>query len=197
MALTQTKTLNEFFVRLTDDGTNVQGVHVSEREAIQSDGVEISSRILSPRGVSVQDATALGDIGNAINLAALASLSDKDAQIAQLQADLNTANGALTSAQTEIQALRDKYEVPATVNGVPQRVTMRQAQLALLAAGKLDAVDAAIAAIPDVTQRMSAQITWEKSSAVERSNPLIAMLAGPLGLDDATLDALFIAADKL
>ncbi|WP_290906245.1 hypothetical protein [Aquabacterium sp.] len=85
---------------------------------------------------------------------------------------------------------------PVLVNGVPQEVTMRQAQLALLGAGLLDAVDVAIAAIPGDAGR-AAQITWTKSSAVRRDNPLIAQLSAALGLTDAQIDGLFVAAAKL
>ena len=87
----------------------------------------------------------------------------------------------------------DTPDAPAPV---PQSVTMRQAQLALLGAGLLDDVEAAIAAIPGDAGR-AAQITWDKSSAVERGNPLIGQLAETLGLDEAALDALFILAAGL
>jgi hypothetical protein len=85
---------------------------------------------------------------------------------------------------------------PVVVAGVPQSVTMRQAQLALLGAGLLDTVNAAIAAMAGDAGR-AAQITWATSSAVERGNPLIAALAGALGLTDAAIDALFIQAATL
>lgn len=74
---------------------------------------------------------------------------------------------------------------------VPASVTMRQARLALLAAGLLDDVDAAIAAIPDPVQRKAAQIEWEYATEVRRESPMLAMLAPALGLDDAALDDLF------
>ena len=85
---------------------------------------------------------------------------------------------------------------PVAVGGVPASVTMRQAQLALLGAGLLGAVEAAIATIPG-DAGLAARITWEKSSSVERTNPLIGQLAAALGLSGAQLDALFIAAAKL
>lgn len=81
---------------------------------------------------------------------------------------------------------------PAVVQVVPRAVTMRQARLALLAAGKLDAVDAAVA-----TQDRAVRITWEYAQEVERANPLLAALAPALGLDDAALDALFVGAVTL
>lgn len=82
------------------------------------------------------------------------------------------------------------------VQPVPQEVTMRQARLALHAAGKLTAVNAAIAALPD-PPKTAALIEWEYSSTVRRDSQFVALLGPALGLDAAGLDALFIAAAKL
>ena len=79
---------------------------------------------------------------------------------------------------------------------VPQEVTMRQARLALHAAGKLVAVNAAINALPD-PPKTAALIEWEYSSTVRRDSQFVALLGPALGLDAAGLDALFIAASKL
>jgi hypothetical protein len=73
---------------------------------------------------------------------------------------------------------------------------MRQARLALLQAGKLAAVDAAIAALPSPAKE-AAQIEWEYATEVKRDSQLVTQLAPSLGLDDAALDALFIAAAAL
>ena len=87
-------------------------------------------------------------------------------------------------------------EEPPNVVSVPAEVTMRQARLALHAAGKLAAVNAAIAALPD-PPKTAALIEWEYSSTVRRDSQLVALLGPALGLDTAGLDALFIAAEKL
>lgn len=79
---------------------------------------------------------------------------------------------------------------------IPSSVTMRQARLALLATGKLAAVDAAIAGM-DSPQKEAAQIEWEYAAIVERQSPLIAALAPALELDAAGVDALFSAAAAL
>ena len=79
---------------------------------------------------------------------------------------------------------------------VPPEVTMRQARLALLAAGKLAGVDAAIASMPE-PQKTAAQIEWEYGNALQRSNPFVAQLGAALGLDDAAIDAMFVEAAKL
>lgn len=80
---------------------------------------------------------------------------------------------------------------------VPYVVTMRQARLALLAAGKLSGISAAIDAIPDAAQREAARITWEYSTEVQRHNGLVAQLGPALGLTEEQVDALFVAAKGL
>ena len=79
---------------------------------------------------------------------------------------------------------------------VPQAVTMRQARLALLGAGMLSAVNAAIAAMPG-TQGEAARIEWEFSSEVKRAQPLVMALGGALSLTPDQLDGLFTAAAAL
>ena len=79
---------------------------------------------------------------------------------------------------------------------VPNSVTMRQARLALLGAGLLAGVDAAINALPS-PQKEAARIEWEYATEVQRSSGLVPMMVVALGLDDAALDALFIEAAAL
>jgi hypothetical protein len=80
------------------------------------------------------------------------------------------------------------------VLAIPQVATMRQARLALLNIGKLDDVEAAIAAITDATQRKAAQIEWEFAATVERNSALLASLASAIGLTETDLDDLFTQA---
>lgn len=89
---------------------------------------------------------------------------------------------------------RWQAELPAapTSRVVSRIVTRRQAMLALLAAGKLDAVEAVISQAP-----RAVQITWEAAQDFERTNPLIEALAPQLGLAPADIDNLFIEAAKL
>ena len=79
---------------------------------------------------------------------------------------------------------------------VPPSVTMRQARLALLGAGLLASVDAAINSLPSL-QKEAARIEWEYATEVQRSSGLVPMMGAALGLDDAALDALFIEAAAL
>lgn len=73
-------------------------------------------------------------------------------------------------------------------------VSMRQARLALDAAGKLDAVNTVIATIPDPALRKRAGIEWEYASVVRRDGPMLKLLQPALGWTDAEIDALFAAA---
>lgn len=85
---------------------------------------------------------------------------------------------------------------PEVVAPVPAEVTMRQARLALLAAGLLDDVEAAIAGM-DEPAKTAAQIEWEYSNALQRDNALVAVLGPALGLSENQIDSLFRAAAQL
>lgn len=80
---------------------------------------------------------------------------------------------------------------------VPKSVTRRQARQQLLLMGLLNTVEAAIADIPDDTERGLVCIYWEDSNEFERQNPFLIQLAGALGLDEEALDDAFIAASQL
>ena len=87
-------------------------------------------------------------------------------------------------------------EYVTVVVAVPEVVTMRQARLALLGAGLLAQVDAAIASMPE-PQKKAASIEWEYSNALQRNNPFVSQLGAALGLDESGIDALFVEASKL
>ena len=76
-------------------------------------------------------------------------------------------------------------------------VSMRQARLALLQAGLLSQVEAAIAAIEDAGQRQAVQIEWEYAAEVNREHPWVQTLGAALGLSAEDLDALFEQAATL
>jgi hypothetical protein len=75
-------------------------------------------------------------------------------------------------------------------------VSMRQARLALLQIGKLQDVDAAIAALPS-PDKEQAQIEWEYATEVTRDSALMQQLATAIGLTEADLDSLFTTAAGL
>lgn len=92
-------------------------------------------------------------------------------------------------------AIGDTYNSDGTFTrstpavSVPQEVTDLQARLALINAGLLGAVDAAVAASDDATKAWyDRALTWRRDSQI------IASLAPAVGLSSADLDALFIDA---
>jgi hypothetical protein len=89
-----------------------------------------------------------------------------------------------------------EFGAPVQISAAPKSVTMRQARLALLGAGKLADVDTAIAALSEPT-RTAAQIEWEYSNEVQRSNGIVSQLGPALGLTEAQIDALFVVAAAL
>lgn len=71
-------------------------------------------------------------------------------------------------------------------------LTPRQVRLVLTAYGLRSAVEAAVLAADQNTKD-----TWEFSTMIERSNPLLIAMAISLGITSAQLDQLFIAGSKL
>jgi hypothetical protein len=106
-----------------------------------------------------------------------------------------------TAVETNTAGPGDTYAdsvfTPATpADPVPAEVTMRQARLALLGAGLLDAVIAAIDAMSEPT-KTAALIEWDYSNTLRRDHPLVATLGAGLGLTSGQLDDLFRAAGVL
>lgn len=85
---------------------------------------------------------------------------------------------------------------PEEIRAAIRPITMRQARLALLAAGVLGDVAPALAALPS-PHRDAAEIEWEYASEVRRDAPLIAAIGSALGLTEDQIDDLFEAAAVL
>jgi len=83
----------------------------------------------------------------------------------------------------------DPSTLPPTV---PDSVSPRQARLALLNIGKLDAANAVVAQSSD-----EIKIAWEFSTQIVRDDPGVIALGSMIGLDSAALDKLFISAAVL
>lgn len=86
--------------------------------------------------------------------------------------------------------------VPKIVRSLPKEVTMRQARLALLSVGILSEVNSAINSMPS-PQKEEAQIEWEYSNSLLRTNPLVLALGPALGMSSDQLDQLFVLASTL
>lgn len=118
---------------------------------------------------------------------------------AEAEADFAASQGWIPAGESRIGDLWDGEvftPAPPAPPVVPVAVTMRQARLALLGAGLLDDVDAAIAALPS-PQKEAAKIEWEYSQEVQRHNGFVSVLAPLLGLTEAQTDALFVQATTL
>lgn len=94
----------------------------------------------------------------------------------------NTQSAFFENGQWVIKDFTPEKQVPTTVS-------MRQARLALLSAGLLDDVQAAVEFGDRATQ-----ISWEFAASVSRDDPLVQTLAKGLNLTSDQLDDLFIAA---
>lgn len=77
-------------------------------------------------------------------------------------------------------------------DGVPYRISIRQAKLALLGAELLDDIENAIASAD-----RSVQISWEYATEFERENPLILYFQSQFNLSKEQVDNLFIQAKGL
>lgn len=172
--------------------TTEKAAAVAAREAADAQVATLTAAAAAQATATAAEKATTAE-GNTTAVTALttekaALVAAHDAAVAQV-ATLTAQVAALTAQVTALQP-------PAPVNGVPQVVTMVQAQLALLKAGLLDQVNTAIAAIPG-DQGRAAQIEWASATSVHRVNPLIAAMQTALSLTDAQIDALFVAAALL
>lgn len=111
-------------------------------------------------------------------------------QIDMLRADAAELGTDLEEYEVLLSDWVESYIPPAPEPvQVPQVIPMRQVKLALLAAGLLDIVDAAVAA-----SDRAIQIEWEYASEVRRDWPTITSIATAVGLTDEQVDNLFISA---
>lgn len=98
------------------------------------------------------------------------------------------ANIRQLSAEEKSQATSDKRAAMV--------VSMRQARLALMGAGLLSQIEAAIAGLESPTKE-AVLIEWEYAQDVRRTHTWVMALAAQLGITDAQLDDLFATAITL
>lgn len=99
-------------------------------------------------------------------------------------------------ADTEAACYAEAARLGIYAPVVPEMISMRQARLALLGAGLLANVDAAMAAMTGEAGE-AARIEWGYSTTVERHQSLVLAMSAALGLTDAQVDALFVLAATL
>lgn len=98
--------------------------------------------------------------------------------------------GWIRSGKTWVDPTPEAEPAPVT------QVTQRQARLALLGAGLLSQVEAALDSMPE-PQRAAAKIEWEYALFIDRNSQLTQGLAAALGLSEQDMDALFAQAATL
>lgn len=81
---------------------------------------------------------------------------------------------------------------------VPETVTATQIRLWLVRNGiSMVQVSAAISAIENQQEKAEAEVLWEYAPYVERTNPLVAAIAGGFGMSDQAVDQAFREASAL
>lgn len=170
MALTKTTYVERVLIVLNEDGS-FKAAHKESLDVVR-DGDTVLSRTLAP-AAPLAEADLAG------------VLPDAAALTAQLQ--------SMSNALVDMTAERDdlKAKVPPDVTD-PGIVTMRQARLALLAAGGLSSVEAYMATAPKAVQ-----IEWEFADTVRRSSDLVTGIGSQLGLTSEQIDAMFELAKTL
>lgn len=92
--------------------------------------------------------------------------------------------------------------VAGLVNGVPTEVTLWQLRSELSIRGMENLVTLAIEAFPESTPeeiatKTIAKTAWEKANVVLRNSATVGVVKGVLGLTDAQVDEIFIAASLI
>lgn len=100
-----------------------------------------------------------------------------------------------TDPATALQGLVNgiQQELPPRI---PREIPNWRAKVILAGMGMLDPIQAAIEAMPE-PDRTVARLAWNGDAKLARRGKTVLGLAAALGLSDAQVDALFIAADAL
>lgn len=120
-----------------------------------------------------------------LNIQGVTRISDN----ASIPADLQNTDYAEYLQWLSEGNTPDPYVAPPPT--IPSSVTRLQALLALEAGGYLATVDAYMATL---ARGDSSRLAWDNAQVFERSSPVVVAMGAMLGLDDAAIDALFIAA---
>lgn len=79
---------------------------------------------------------------------------------------------------------------------VPASVPNLFGRLALLQAGRLADVEAALAALAE-PQKAEAMVWWDYSPVIERQHPLTIQIGAACGMTDADIDGFFVSAASI
>ncbi len=193
-AFTETKTLQSIEIFPALNVINVRHLNTTLRDGVkfneQTEAKSYSTAQFSDFEMEVAPTGGtLADIVAGFSEAALNAASELPATLAAHAAALAAKDATIASLQAQI----DAYTPPAP----SASITRAQAKLALLQAGLLDAVQPAIDAITDSTQRRAAQIEWDDRLTFERTSGVLTNMATLLGMDGPQIDDLFALAATL
>ena len=119
--------------------------------------------------------------------------------------DIRFIEWCTTNTPTSIPSMAELLDVLRAqapdclpITSVPEKVTPRQAFLALLNQGitEQNLIDAINTSLPE-SQRSQALIVLQKSNEFQRTNPFISILGSLVGLSNEDIDQLFITAATL
>lgn len=201
MALTETRRPYEFLARWNPQSGAFSGAHVQWIDVIERDGVHVGATPTKAFGVGEAQAFPLADILAQMHTDALAELDARAAQIAALTADKAAADQALAAAQAQVADLQAQLAVHlgrTTENGVPLRVTRRQAKTLMELTPHPEhgnlwlAALAAAEAIADPAARVVTRNYLTESQFFERDR--VQQMRGLLGMTADQADALLTAA---
>lgn len=121
-----------------------------------------------------------------------ATIAERDASITALTSERDAAVARVTELEAQLAAASG---TETDSNGIPVRVPMAAGRIALSRAGKLSAVNAALAAMQGQPGE-EAREWFEYSSHIERRHPTVVAMTPLIGTS-ADVDALFIAAAEI
>ena len=101
-----------------------------------------------------------------------------------------------TDPAATLQALIDGTELPPRPPRIPREIPNWRAKAILSQMGLLAPIEAALASLPE-PERTVASLAWHGDAKLARHGKTVLGLSAALGLSDAQIDALFIAADAL
>lgn len=192
MSFTKTTFEHEFLFRWNDQG-EPQGCHIAYREAVMEDGVEIASKFLDPRPVTLDDADKLAEISAAINSASVAAnvklTTERDAALTGKA----TAEGERDAALNQVQALQAQI---AALEQAPPPATLRFIKKWQLTAGmrKDDPSGALVAGFKYVIANLPVEVKelWDGSAGIEEGSPFESIAkAPPMSLTDAQIEHMY------
>lgn len=191
MSIIEQRKPYEFLARWDTLTGQFKGAHIQFFDAVLRDGVQIAGQPSKAFGVGEGMAFPLADILSQVQIDALAELDARAATIAPLTAARDAALARVAELEAQLAALTTETDE----NGVPVRVPMAAGRIALINAGKLAAIELALAAIPGV-EGEKARAWFEYSSHIERRHPTVIAMTPLIGTS-ADVDALFVAADAI